>query len=231
MEEIPPERLDRLDELRRGLRHGDQATQEEIEALHEEWEKDREVLRPREGDERFDLVDRTGKPTGVTAPRWLCHLLGLRHRCAHVLIIWRSPNLGDVFLLQVRHWERPDSPGHLDISVGGHVKSPATPQATAYVEMREELNISTYLVHFGGYVIDNDDVRPEKHFFNAEWRDVYVGEISTTGLEGVRFSDEEVVGLYLCPRAQAPQLLQQEHVPIASALEYSLPFILRTLGD
>ena len=68
-------------------------------------------------EEVFDLVDPSGDGSGVTAPRWLCHLLGLCHRTVH-LVLW-TPQ--DLLVLQVRS-RRVDWPGMLDLAVTGHVR-------------------------------------------------------------------------------------------------------------
>ena len=224
--------LRELSDLRLQLQRGDGATQEQLDAMGARWSAHREHLRNGEKDEVFHLADACGNPTRLLAPRWLCHLLGLRHCCAHILLQWHSPGLGRVFVLQVRSWTRSDSAGHLDISVGGHVsgEGPTTSRETAYREMAEELGLTRAdlqegeLVYCRGY--ENYTARPREHFFNAEWRDVYCGTITTTGLEKISFDDQEVIGLYLCPEAEAGNLLEQQRIPIASGLEYSLPYCL-----
>jgi 8-oxo-dGTP pyrophosphatase MutT (NUDIX family) len=216
---------DELSKLRESLKKGETASQEQLDRICKIWEK---RVAPSDKDkELFVLVDSKGNFTQpkLTAPRWLCHLLALRHRCAHVLILWQSPSLGRVFVLQVRGWDKSDSPGHLDISVGGHVQEEAAPEQTAYREMREEIGIRKdnlkggKLIPHSGYESYNE--RAEDNFYNAEWRDVYLGEISS--LEKIRFKDKEVVGIYLCPESEAENLLEQRFIPVASALELSLP--------
>lgn len=207
---------------------GDKSFQENINNFVEKWENYRNILKPDEKDENFTLVDRNGNFTNLVAPRWVCHLLGLRHKSVHVLLKWNSPNLGDTFILQVRSWHKSDSPGHLDISVGGHVLLNTTSGAieSAYREMEEELGISQADLKDGqllfkiGYEFAEE--RESDHFYNTEWRDVYVGEIETFSLEKIRFSDKEVVGIYLCPLTDAKNLLNQKILPIGSALKYSL---------
>jgi isopentenyldiphosphate isomerase len=136
--------LEKLNTHREHLNHGDNTTQENLDKLCREFEKYREILRPNEKDESFTLVDREGKFRQLSAPRWLCHLLNLRHRSVHVLLRWWSPSLGNVFVFQVRSWTKSDSPGHLDISVGGHVVGVDifSSIGSAYREMEEELGIT-----------------------------------------------------------------------------------------
>ncbi len=112
---------DDINPLRQGQRHGDAIVdQHQIDDPIAKLEPRREELRPREKDEGFEIVDASGNGRKPTAPRWICHLLGLRHRCAHVLIVGYHSGLGCVFVLQVRNFNKSDSPGQLDISAAGH---------------------------------------------------------------------------------------------------------------
>ena len=227
---------DELEKLRVELGKGENTTQEQLDAICLAWQ-DRIEPSDKEKEEILVLVNPEGNATTPQrrAPRWLCHLLGLRHRCALVLLRWQSRNLGNVFVFQVRSWDKFDSPGHLDISVGGHVIGETTSEVAAFQEMQEEFGVDEAglkdgkLVFVGGY--ESYDKRAEDSFFNAEWRDVYMGEL--TDLNVIKFEDKEVVGLYLCPESEARNLLTQGFIPIASALEYSLPKCLQYLdaGD
>ncbi len=227
---IKPEWKKELGKLRKKLQYGESETmtQEEIDRIVQQWEP--RVNPPDKEKEIFALVNSQGRLRGVTAPRWLCHLLGLRHRCAHVLLRWKSPTLGSLLILQIRDWKKTDSPGHLDISVGGHVRGNESCEGTAYEEMEQELGITKQeikygrLIRVGGYASYNK--RPEDSFYNAEWREVYTAELVPEGIKKLRFQDKEVVGLYLCPESGAEALLKQNIIPIASALGLSLPIYL-----
>ena len=226
MEFIASDQLRELDDLRRKLRRGDGATQKQLDAICARWSPYKGHLRPGEKDEILPLVDTRGEPTHLRAPRWLCHLLGLRHCCAHVLLQWQSTGLGRVFVLQIRSWTKSSFAGHLDISVGGHVSENAPPEETAYREMQEELGLTRDDLQNGALIFRQGyasyDENPEEHSYNAEWRQVYSGAITAAGLDGIRFDDREVAGLYLCPEAEAGNLLEQKQLPIASGLEFSL---------
>ncbi|MBI4660728.1 MAG: hypothetical protein HY735_17970 [Verrucomicrobia bacterium] len=226
MKEIPCEFS--LDELRRELNHGDGVSQERLDELATKLSAFRNRLRPDDKDEPLPLFDRHGTSTGTNSPRWLCHVLGLRHRCAHILIVWRSPSLGDSLLLQIRDWSKRDSPGQLDISVGGHTTLDAVQgtEQTAFAEMLQELNLQPSdldggLQAIGGY--GHDESCAEEHFFNSEWRDVFVGRLAAEAIGKVKFPDGEVAGICLIPVANAERLLAQVTLPMASALEHSLP--------
>ncbi|RLC75665.1 MAG: hypothetical protein DRI81_11610 [Chloroflexi bacterium] len=221
-----------LRKLHARLRHGDNTTQSELDQLH--YKLNTYKIHTASAEEILRLVDSQGNFTELMAPRWLCHLLGLRHRTVHVLLQWRSPSMGNVFIFQVRSWQKFDSPGHLDISVGGHVTtdnvSPLTVDS-AYREMKEELGldrndlIGKKLLFQVGY--ENYDQDESQSFYNAEWRDVYLGVLAEN-FNKLRFSDGEVVGLYLCPESEAENLLSQTFIPLASALRLSLPLCLHS---
>jgi 8-oxo-dGTP pyrophosphatase MutT (NUDIX family) len=224
---MEPGQNDKLHTLRAALRHGERTTQGEIEDLCRAWEpridpggKDREPLL---------LVDDQGKPycPERLAPRWLCHLLGLRHRTAHVVLRWQSPGMGTTYVLQVRGWDKDYLPGYLDSAVGGHIVGRASPQETAYQEMQEELGISRNdlvgqrIIPVGqwGTVDDHRD-----DFYDVEWHVVALGEVAS--LDGIHFADGEVVGLYLCPAPEVEDLLRQEIIPVPEILRVILPHCL-----
>lgn len=224
--------INKLETLRAKFKNGDNISQREINSICKEFEIYKNKIRPNEKDEIFYLVDAHGKKNKLKAPRWLCHLFGLRHRCVHILIQWRSPSLGKVYIFQVRSWTKPDSPGHLDISVGGHMVGDSQNIAvqTAYKEMEEELGITQSdligrkLLFRMEYESKNEDNL--NHFYNNEWRFVYTGEIATDRYDKIQFNDNEVVGLYLCPELEAIKLLEQKLIPIANALKESLKYCI-----
>ena len=77
-----------------------------------------------------------GETTGVVAPRWLCHLMGLCHRTVHLVL--RTPQ--DWLALQVRG-RHVDWPGRLDLSVTGHVRAGLSWQQAMQREAAEELGL------------------------------------------------------------------------------------------
>jgi hypothetical protein len=223
-----------LEKVRQHMKCGNGISQEAIDDITAALEPDHEILRPKDKSELLPLFSETGLPTGSKAPRWVCHVLGLRHRCAHILLLWRSPALGDLLLLQIRDWSKDDSAGHLDITVGGHMTADDRgSQDAAFSEMLQELGLQSTdleggLESIGGYA--HDESRPEENFHNLEWRDVYVGYLSSEAIARVRFPDREVAGLVLIPFEGAGSLLTQNTLPIASALRCSLPRCLEWLG-
>ena len=87
-------------------------------------------------EEPFDLVTERGDTTGVIAPRWLCHLMGLCHRTVHLVL--RTPQ--DWLVLQMRS-RRVDWPGMLDLAVTGHVRAGLSWEEAIRAEAAEELGL------------------------------------------------------------------------------------------
>ncbi len=231
-------RIPNIDELRLSLAHGERATQADLDLLIAELTPAKLSLRPKDKSEPLPLVDAAGKNLGTVAPRWLCHVLGLRHRCAEVLLLWRSPGIGPSLVLQIRDWDRDDSPGYLDISVGGHLTvGDSNPEEAARAEMLQETGLTVDdlerpLEYVTGYAMDEE--RAGENFFNSEWRDVYIATVRVDRFGAVYFADGEVAGIVVVPLVGAKRLLTQETIPLASALSESLPkcldYLRRTGG-
>ncbi len=220
-----------LTEQRKSLEQGHIPDQSQVNGLVDLW-LDR--VRPEDKEqESFLLVDAQGQSLAdaCVAPRWLCHLLGLRHRAVHVLLLWQSPGLGLTCVFQIRSWLKKDFPGHVDISVGGHCSGTMKPLDTALVEMHEELGIRQGdLRHPGLRYVDHYEYLKEYEptcFYDREWRELYV--VRLRSLDAIRFNDNEVIGVVLCPVSGAARWLQQEQVSVANGLMMSLPRCLTFL--
>ena len=204
-------------------------SQSEIDGLADRW---RPLTRSAEGpgSEILDLAGPEGTPLGPVAPRWLCHLLGLRHRSVHILLDWTSPDGRHLLVLQIRSMSKASYPGCLDISVGGHVPAGVSTEAAALDEMQQELGLQP--AHLLG-----DAVRPVASFesctvavedcrYDREWCDVFTGTVADADLEAVRFPDGEVAGGQLLPVTDAATRLTQGDWPVAPGLAHSLPHCL-----
>lgn len=219
-----------LDDIRARLRREVYPSQDELNDIERLLVSSGVFARSREPAENLVVMSNDGTPTSLVAPRWLCHLLGLRHATSHILLTWRSTSMGEVLLLQVRSWTKEHAPGHLDISVGGHVTQGSSPETTAYAEMSQELGIDRgdlangRLRCIGAYGHFNE--KAGESFYNAEWRTIYAGELLPGSLSKVNFRDGEAAGLYLCPRPEASAVLQQTLIPMTTSLQRSLPLWL-----
>ena len=223
--------LKMIENIRSEFSKKDDFSQEQLDDVFQEIKQYKDRLMPNENDEQLVLVNSLGNRTDLHAPRWMCHLLDIRHLCVHVLIRWKTPQFSQVFVFQIRSWKKFDSPGQIDISVGGHVTDAMETEKAALKEMEEEIGllkndlINSRIIHCTSYEKYDENVK--NNFYNREWREVYVGDISTQSLESIKFNDNEVVGLYLCPQNELSQLLTQKTIPIASGLRSTLPYFIR----
>lgn len=211
---------------------GDRLSAADAARLDAAW---RSSVRPQpKDDEPFDLVDPGGEITGVVAPRWLCHLLGLCHRTVHLVL--RTPQ-GFLVLQQrsrrVRNW-----PGFLDLAVTGHVRAGLNWTEALGQEAAEELGLDVaaaagLLAPPGVQPVarycrrQTDSENPPEHVCHVT--QVYAATLTPTGLASLRFADGEVDGVYLCSVAEAARLAAEEPQRVAPGLVQSLPHVLAWL--
>lgn len=198
----------------------------QISTLTARW---RPVVQPRaKHEEPFDLVDRAGDSTGVAAPRWLCHLLGLCHRTVHLAL--HSPQ--GWLVLQVRS-RRVDWPGLIDLSVTGHVRAGLSWEEAMSCEAAEELGVdlnpAAGMVELPGAVAvgkpyhrsEADSHNPPVHICHVT--QVFVATLTPAGLAGLHFSDGEVVGLYLASFDEVNRMVEESPDRLAPGLVQSWP--------
>lgn len=208
------------------LKNGAALTQKEMDALTSEWKT---KLAPDEKEkERFAVALPEGTTTGVSGPRWVFHLFGLRHRAVHIGLA--AP--GGLLVLQRRSASLRDWPNAADMAVAGHVTGDLDFLAAAWKEAEEEIGLpekdaSTLLaegelIPVGApYVSFDRDLQRNPPFLNAETRQIYAATLTPEGLARLHFTDAEVAGLLLVTPETAWDILVNE--PIASGLRYSLP--------
>jgi isopentenyldiphosphate isomerase len=223
---MQPAYLDQLKHTVEQIEAHDTLTQVEITHLASTW-RPRLTPQPTE-EELFDVCDATGIPTGVIAPRWLCHLLGLRHRATHIIL--RSPQ--DLLVLQVRSSSKADWPDHIDTSVGGHVRAGETFLQAGHAEMEQELglpatSLGTLLVgeklEQVSQPYEHTDFQPGNPLFrNRQINAIYAGQLTPVGLAQIRFDDGEVSALSLCTVIEAQRLVEAG-ARIAPGLQHTLP--------
>lgn len=208
---------------------GAQLTAAQVVSLASRWEA---LARPLpKHHEPFDLVTCDGETTGVAAPRWLCHLLGLCHRTVHLVL--RTPQ--DWLALQVRG-RHVDWPSRLDLAVTGHVRAGLSWQQAMQREAAEELGLD--LTPAAGMITEAglapvgrpylrseaDSLNPPVHICHVT--QVFAATLTPAGLAGLRFADGEVEGLYLCSLAEIDRLLAEDALRLAPGLVQSLPVYL-----
>ena len=163
-------------------------------------------------EERLDIVDEKGLPTGASVPRSKAHAEEIRHRTAHIWVVRKIGDRVDV-LLQKRALSKDSFPGCYDTSSAGHIQAGDEPLESATRELFEELGIQADPddLHFAGTF----PIQYEKEFHGKMFKDqeiafvyVYDKEISVDDLtiqkeelDGVEWFDlEEVYKACLPPR-------------------------------
>lgn len=226
--------LSELEQAVEDIRRKDRLAQTEVTHLATIWHP--RLAPGKTEEERFDICDAIGTPTGITAPRWLCHLVGLRHRATHIIL--RSPQ--NLLVLQVRSPDKADWPDHIDTSVGGHVRAGEGFLEAGLAEMEQELglpahDLASWLV--GGKLAqvgepyERTDYRAgTPPFRNSQVNQIYAGQLTPAGLARIRFRDGEVSALYLCTDTEAQRLLAAG-TRIAPGLANSLPRYLAWHDD
>lgn len=209
-------------------------TQPEVDALAARWEA---VIRPRPKHyEPFDLVTGDDTLTGVIAPRWLCHLLGLCHRTVHLVL--RTPQ--NWLALQVRG-RRVDWPGLLDLSVTGHVRAGLSWQQALQQEAAEELGLDILptagmIGATGVWAVgapyqrsETDSLNPPVHICHLT--QVFAATLTAGGLAGLRFSDGEVEGLYLAGFDEVSRMVEETPDRLAPGLTQSWPYYASAISN
>ncbi|MEZ4771072.1 MAG: NUDIX domain-containing protein [Caldilineales bacterium] len=206
--------------------HGNPLGVHDVAVLSDRW---RPVVQPRaKHEEPFDLVDMAGDCTGVAAPRWLCHLLGLCHRTVHLAL--HAPQ--GWLVLQVRS-RRVDWPGLIDLSVTGHVRAGLSWEEAMHCEATEELGVdldpAAGMVEPPGAVAigqpyhrsEADSHNPPVHICHVT--QVFTATLTSAGLAGLHFSDGEVVGLYLASFDEVNRMVEETPDRLAPGLVQSWP--------
>ncbi|RME82238.1 MAG: NUDIX domain-containing protein [Caldilineae bacterium] len=224
---FPEAWLAELDALDREWQGGDNLTPALLEESLSCW---RERLR-RPGvpeEEHFDIVASDGRPLGLTAPRWFCHLTGLRHRVIHVLLTTPQGFLA----LQMRAHDKPEWPSRFDTSVGGHLKAGQDWEVGLWSELEEELGMTRSLreqwlvggkLQQVGEQYERYGIDPRTPpYRNRQINRLYTGKLTAWGLAHLSFADGEVSGLFLCRPAEVQRMIQ-EHFLIAPGLRHAFP--------
>jgi isopentenyldiphosphate isomerase len=91
-------------------------------------------------DEWIDILDERGVKTGEVALKSEAHGTGLWHRCFHCWVVWTDGPGGAYLLAQRRAFGKDTWPGHLDVSVAGHLGAGEEP-LDGRREIEEEIGV------------------------------------------------------------------------------------------
>lgn len=211
-----------LAQLRKEVGGGEQLTQVEVDALQGRLSDADRALSRDQSTELLPIVRSDGTPTGTLAPRWMCHLLGLRHPVVYTFLTWQSPVQGELALVQLRSLGKAASPGTFDIAVGGHVTGTASLMEAALRELHEELGltpddlVADSLAHLTGQ--ERYDESPLGDHFNRQWSCVVLAKLKADALTRLSFQDREVSGLLLLPLKQLQELYRERRHWLAGGL-------------
>lgn len=165
--------------------------------------------------------------TTLLIARWLCHLIGFRHRTVHLFI--DHPTRDDYTLVQVRAVNKIEFPGCFDVPAAGHIVGLELPTDTLFKELEEELNLGRDDIYdiemIGSYdygeSLSNSDLR------NVEFRAVFQSRLKANGLSKIRFADREVAAISVFALSELQALIGAFPERVASGLTESFPIYLR----
>jgi 8-oxo-dGTP pyrophosphatase MutT (NUDIX family) len=196
--------------------------------------------------ERLPLADADGEPLTVeahgvgvlfrpvhgvlTVPRWLAHGLGLRHPVVHLVL---ETHDGNGIWLQRRALTRPESPGRLDISVGGHMGPSDTPETALDRETREELGLDlgedcAEIQRISAY--ESISRTEPSGSIDVEWRHVFVARVKPGRAWCFRLDSGELAGVAPWPYEHIAALLETAPHQCASGLAESVRLYLNAPG-
>lgn len=169
--------------------------------------------------------ERPGAPV-LLAGRWLCHLVGLRHRTVEIFLDLDGAGEGHT-LAQVRGMDKVISPGAFDLPCAGHVSGTETPEEALRHELSEELNLAL------GDLADLRKITEHAaaahpiagtHLINPEYCYLYRAKIRPAEFASIRFSDGEVAGLALVNLAEIRAMSARFPERVAGGLSESLVY-------
>jgi len=166
-------------------------------------------------DERVDVLDESGKPTGEVAWKSEAHRRGLWHRCFHCWVFGTEASGEPYLLVQRRAAEKDTWPGYLDVTAAGHLGAGEKPLRGGLRELEEELGLRVDPERF----IPLGSRRIEQEIpggCDREFHDVFL-LFDPTPPQKLRLQAEEVDAVLSMTLDHAESLGQSESVP---AVEY-----------
>lgn len=160
---------------------------------------------------------------GVLMPgRWLCHLLGLRHRTVEIFI--DPPNWDGYTLVQVRSLDKHESPGSFDIPCAGHITGMDGVEQALVKELGEELNLGlddfSQVEMLGEY--NSPPVWGDGLLQNHEYRFLFRAGLKPESAAKIRFADGEVAGLCVFSVVELRDFVKQFPERVAGGLLHAI---------
>ena len=168
---------------------------------------------------------------GLLMARWLCHLLGLRHKVVQLFI--DHPAGDSLTLVQVRSAQKVEAPGCFDAPAAGHVVGLESETGAMFMELEQELGLA---------LDDLDEIEMVGAFHycapmassplcNVEFRVVFAGRLKPDRLQRIRFLDGEVAAISIFSLSELQALIDTFPERVASGLLGSFPTYLRSRGE
>lgn len=162
-------------------------------------------------DEKIDVLDELGEPTGRVVWKSEAHRWGLWHRCFHCWISHPGSETEPSYLLAQRRAAAKDTwPGRLDVTAAGHLSS-GERTLEGLRELEEELGLRVdpdRLVPLGTRKIEQDIPQG----CDREFHDVFL-LVDSTPPGYFRLQEEEVASIVCIDLAAAERLGAGEIVP------------------
>jgi len=160
-------------------------------------------------DEKIDVLDASGGPTGEVVWKSEAHRKGLWHRCFHCWIACSDAE-GPYLLVQRRAREKDTWPGYLDVTAAGHLRS-GEEIMDGLRELEEELGLQAgpeRLIPLGTRRMEQDI--PEG--CDREFHEVFL-LLDSTPPDGLKLQEDEVEAILRIPLDAAEKLGAGESVP------------------
>jgi isopentenyldiphosphate isomerase len=144
-------------------------------------------------DERIEIWDASGTPSGKTALKSEAHQKGWFHPTVHIWFYTKQQQV----LLQKRAGNKDTFPGLWDVSVAGHIQAGETPMEGAIREVEEEIGIRVTpenLEYLGRFI--SEQAHPGG-ILDREFQYVYLAELRIP-VQALNANPEEVASLELC---------------------------------
>lgn len=163
-------------------------------------------------DEKVDILDDSGEPTGEVAWKSEAHRRGLLHRCFHCWISAPEDGSGGPYLFVQRRAAAKDTwPGRLDVTAAGHLSSgETTPDGVREVEEELGLQIGYKdLIPLGTRKVEQDISAG----CDREFHEVFL-MVRPLSPEDLRLQESEVAAVLRLELADVERLYAGESVPV-----------------
>jgi len=162
----------------------------------------------------FDELNENGEKTGRRITREEAHKLGLWHNAAVLFVI----NEKEQVVLQKRSLDKPNWPGKLDVSSGGHTNAGEETVDTAIRELLEELEIEADPkdVKVIGRVKSQDR---EGGMTNNHFNNYFIVTVENLDVKKLKFQKGEVDSAVLIDYPELKQLINARDDSLTSKWE------------